>query len=61
MLALTYLSESWNERSITSAVYELWALPTLIALVVLPSDASAWAKYAVLTVLLSAPSRKNRP
>ncbi|KAI2605940.1 MFS general substrate transporter [Hypoxylon fragiforme] len=55
MLTLTYLSEVWNERSLMGLFAQVWMLPNLIALVVLPSVASPWVKYAVLTVLLGYP------
>lgn len=38
---------------------QVWLLPNLIALRVLASDASSWAKFAVLTVLLSYPSGES--
>ncbi|KAH6891440.1 major facilitator superfamily domain-containing protein [Thelonectria olida] len=56
MLVFTYFSEIWNERAFMGAFAQLWILPTLIALTVLPEGASSWAKFAVLTVLLSYPS-----
>ena len=58
MLILTYFSEIWNQRAALGAIGQLWMLPNIIALAVLPSNASAWAKYAVTTVLLSMPSSK---
>ncbi|KAK7432190.1 hypothetical protein QQZ08_001135 [Neonectria magnoliae] len=56
MLSLTYLSEIWNDRSLLGAFSQLWVLPNVIALLTLPDTVSAWAKFAVLTTLLSNPS-----
>jgi hypothetical protein len=56
MLVLTYLSEIWNERSLMGVFAQIWLLPTLIALLTLPDSVPSWAKFAVLTVLLSYPS-----
>ncbi|KAI5861286.1 MFS general substrate transporter [Durotheca rogersii] len=55
MMIATFFSEVWNERSLIGAFAQLWILPNIIALAVLPSDASQWVKYAVLIVLLSYP------
>lgn len=56
MLVLTYFSEIWNERSLMGVFAQIWVLPTLIALLTLPDSVGSWAKFAVLTVLLSYPS-----
>ncbi|EXF81465.1 major facilitator superfamily transporter [Colletotrichum fioriniae PJ7] len=56
MLIMTYLSEIWDTRALFGAFTQLWYLPNLIAMAVLPADASPWAQYAVVTVLLSYPS-----
>ncbi|KAK0376120.1 major facilitator superfamily transporter [Colletotrichum limetticola] len=56
MLIMTYLSEIWDTRALFGAFTQLWYLPNLIAMAVLPADASPWAHYAVVTVLLSYPS-----
>ena len=58
MLVLTYFSEIWNQRAAVGAIAQIWMLPNIIALAVLPSETPAWAKYAVITVLLSMPSRR---
>lgn len=58
MLVLTYFSEVLNERSFLGLLAQIWVLPNIIALTVLPSDASPWVKFAVVTVFLSYPSRK---
>lgn len=56
MLIFTYFSEIWNERAGLGALSQIWILPNVIALAVLPTGASAWGKFAVLTTLLSYPS-----
>ncbi|KAK1658892.1 major facilitator superfamily transporter [Colletotrichum godetiae] len=56
MLIMTYLSEIWDTRALFGAFTQLWYLPNLIGMAVLPADASPWAQYAVVTVLLSYPS-----
>lgn len=59
MLLLTFFSEILNQRAYAGLLNQIWVLPTVIALRVLPDDASQWAKFAVLTVLLSSPSRQS--
>jgi len=59
MLTLTYFSEIWNERTFLAIFGQLWLLPTVIALLALPDNVGAWAKFSVLTVLLSYPSGKH--
>ncbi|KAL2687095.1 hypothetical protein Neosp_004647 [[Neocosmospora] mangrovei] len=59
MLVLTYFSEIWNERSLMGVFAQIWVLPTLIALLTLPDTVGSWAKFAVLTVLLSYPSNRR--
>lgn len=56
MLLLTYFSEIFNTRAFLGLFAQVWLLPTIIALRALPDLTSPWAKYAVLTVLLSYPS-----
>lgn len=56
MLLLTYYSEIFNERVFFGIFGQIWLFPTLVSLLVLPDNVKVWAKYAVLTVLLSYPS-----
>jgi hypothetical protein len=56
MLLITFFSEYLNERSGIGALAQLWVLPNVIALAALPTMTSPWARYAVVTVLLSFPS-----
>lgn len=55
MFVITWLSERFNQRAYAGLAVQLWFLPCLIALAVLPSDTNPWASYAVVTVLLSWP------
>ncbi|KAI1092596.1 MFS general substrate transporter [Rostrohypoxylon terebratum] len=59
ILIFTYLSEIWNQRSLMGAFAQLWVLPNLIALAMLPDHTSPWARYAVVAVLLSYPFAKG--
>jgi hypothetical protein len=61
MLGLTYASESWNERTYLGIFGQLWLLPNIIALVTFRDHVNPWAKFAVLTVLLSYPSGEYIP
>jgi hypothetical protein len=56
LLAMTYLSERVDQRAFFGAFTQLWFLPNLIALAVLPTATSRWARFALVTVLLSYPS-----
>ncbi|KAF2228085.1 major facilitator superfamily domain-containing protein [Elsinoe ampelina] len=56
MLLVTFYSERFNDRAYIGVFCQLWVLPNIIALTVLPSASSAWARFAILTVLLSVPS-----
>ena len=56
MLLLTYFSEIWNERAFMGVFGQIWVLPNVIALLTLPDKTPAWARFSVLTVLLSFPS-----
>ncbi|GJC90372.1 putative transporter YIL166C [Colletotrichum liriopes] len=56
MLLLTWFSEKINQRALLGGLVQLWLLPCVIALAVIPSDVNRWASYALLIVLLSYPS-----
>jgi hypothetical protein len=56
MLVMTYVSEKINQRSYLGIFVQLWFLPCVIAMSLLPDDSSKWARYAVVTVLLSYPT-----
>ncbi|KAI1378359.1 MFS general substrate transporter [Hypoxylon crocopeplum] len=55
LLIVTWVSRRINERSIISSSSNIWIFPWILALVLLPSDASPWVRYAMLTGLLSYP------
>jgi hypothetical protein len=56
LLVMTYVSERVDQRALFGAVTQLWCLPNLIALAVLPTSVNRWTRFAVVTVLLSYPS-----
>ncbi|KAF1952828.1 MFS general substrate transporter [Byssothecium circinans] len=56
MLIMTYISEKINQRSYLGILVQLWFLPCVIAMSVLPDDASKWGRFALVTVLLSYPT-----
>ncbi|KAM3419178.1 hypothetical protein BST61_g5122 [Cercospora zeina] len=53
LLVLTWLSEKFNERFLIASISQIWALPLLIALEVLPANRSPWVAW-ILSVLLYA-------
>ncbi|CAO1633445.1 unnamed protein product [Sympodiomycopsis kandeliae] len=56
MFLFTWMSVRLNTKSFLASCTQYWMFPNLIALATLPSGQSPWAKFAVLTVLLSFPS-----
>lgn len=59
LLLITYLSEKWNERSLTASIVQFWKLAFLIVLYLVDiSKINQWLAYAVLALLLSSPSGK---
>ncbi|KAK9476992.1 major facilitator superfamily domain-containing protein [Lipomyces japonicus] len=56
MLANTYISEKFNERSLPGVFAQLWVLACLIPIRTFGKNANRWSKYAVTTVLLAHPS-----
>ncbi|KAF2449116.1 MFS general substrate transporter [Karstenula rhodostoma CBS 690.94] len=56
MLIFTYISEKINQRSLMGIFVQVWFLPCLVAMAVLPDSSSRWSRYALVTVLLSYPS-----
>ncbi|KAI0115281.1 MFS general substrate transporter [Daldinia grandis] len=55
LLIVTWVSRRINERSIISSSSNIWIFPWILALVLLPENASPWVRYAMLTGLLSYP------
>lgn len=56
MLIMTYISERINQRSYLGIFVQLWFLPCVVAMATIPSDVSKWARFALVTVLLSYPT-----
>lgn len=62
MLAATYIAEFLGQLTFVAASGQIWILPFLIYLnVVDTSKVSRWVIYAVTTLLLSYPNRKDTP
>lgn len=55
LLVITWVSKRFKERSIISSISNIWIFPWLLALVVMPDNASVWVRYGVTTGLLSYP------
>ncbi|KAI9844265.1 MAG: hypothetical protein M1837_005675 [Sclerophora amabilis] len=56
LLILTYVSEKIGQRAYLGLFTQVWFLPCLISLAVLPVSTNKWATYALITVLLSYPT-----
>ncbi|EFX04279.1 major facilitator superfamily transporter [Grosmannia clavigera kw1407] len=57
MLLLTYLSEIWNELTLTAMIGQFWALPFLVWLYKGATvQTNRWTVYAMTTVLLAYPN-----
>ena len=55
LLFWTWVSERFNQRMLLGVVMEVWCLVLLIALEVLPADASNWGRWVILVLLIGAP------
>ncbi|KAF2016904.1 phthalate transporter [Aaosphaeria arxii CBS 175.79] len=55
LLFWTRLSEKINERFLLALASQLWALPLLIALYLLPAGASHWARYTICILMVGHP------
>jgi hypothetical protein len=56
-MIMTYVSEKINQRAYMGIFSQIWFLPCLIALILLPiSTSNPWTTYAILTTLLSYPT-----
>lgn len=55
MFIFVAMSEKFNQRAYVGIGAQLWFLPNLIALTVLPEDASRWSIYALVVLVLSYP------
>ena len=50
-----WLTEKFNERFLLCIISQIWVLPCLIALEVLPKDRSPWATYALSILVFAEP------
>jgi hypothetical protein len=55
LLFWTWLSEKINQRFLVGLVSQIWALPLLIALELIPGSTSHWAKWALSVLLVGSP------
>jgi hypothetical protein len=55
LLFWTWVSEKTNQRFITGLLSQIWSLPLLVALEVLPASSSHWVKWALSVLLVDAP------
>lgn len=55
LLFWTWVSERLNQRFLLGLLGQLWSLPLLIALVVIPADSSHWARWVIGTLLVGYP------
>ena len=53
---MTWISERINQRAYLGIFVQLWFLPCVLAMSVVPNDISKWARFAIVTVLLSYPT-----
>ncbi|KAL4780625.1 major facilitator superfamily domain-containing protein [Aspergillus varians] len=56
MVTTTWLAERTSQRLLFGVVVEVWCLVLLIALETLPMKSMPWPRWAVLTLLVGAPS-----
>ncbi|KAF8608046.1 MFS general substrate transporter [Ceratobasidium sp. AG-I] len=54
-LILAQISRIFKERSLVASLGNVWLLPLLITLSILPDDANAWVRFAILTLLIGYP------
>src|SRR6201999_4403793 len=57
LLFWTWVSEKWNQRLLIGLISQIWVLPLLIALEVLPPvfHGSNWAKWVISTLIIGYP------
>lgn len=55
LLFWTWVSEKTNQRFITGLISQIWHLPLLVALGVLPAGTSPWVKWALSVLLVGGP------
>ncbi|KAL9114464.1 MAG: hypothetical protein Q9227_001545 [Pyrenula ochraceoflavens] len=55
LLLFTWVSERVNQRFLTGLAAQFYMLPVLIALELLPANASPWARWALTTLMVGSP------
>jgi Major Facilitator Superfamily len=55
LLFWTWLSEKINERFLVGLASQIWALPLLVALELIPTKANHWVKWALSVLLVGSP------
>lgn len=55
LLFWTWVSEKINQRFLLAVVSQIWNLPLLIALEVLPASANAWVRWVLSVLLVGSP------
>lgn len=55
LLFWVWVSEKTNQRFLTGLVSQIWCLPLLISLEVLPASTGPWVKWALNVLLVGAP------
>ncbi|KAI5795367.1 major facilitator superfamily domain-containing protein [Peziza echinospora] len=55
LLTMTWLSEKTNQRLLVALISQLWALPLLIATVLVPASVGPWVRWALSTLLVGNP------
>ena len=55
LLFWTYVSERFNQRFLVGLVSQIWALPLLLILEHMPTDADSWFRYAITVMMVGHP------
>ncbi|KAF6826848.1 phthalate transporter [Colletotrichum plurivorum] len=55
LVGWTRFSERWNNRMLTVFLYSIWVFPLILALELLPGNASPWSWYAVTALTIGYP------
>jgi hypothetical protein len=55
LLFWTWLSEKLNQRFLVALMSQVWALPLLVALEVLPAHSSPWPRWTLATLMVGHP------
>ncbi|KAF6837829.1 phthalate transporter [Colletotrichum musicola] len=55
LVGWTRFSERWNNRMLTVFLYSVWVFPLILALELLPGNASPWSWYAVTALTIGYP------